>query len=96
MYTKYITVKPSDPPWMASVLKRRMRKHRRAYRKAKATNQSHHWARFNKLRNEVITLIRHCKQQHTDKITLKLKSENLFLKDWWSTLIGIYLPSDTF
>ena len=40
---KCITVKPSDPPWITSVLKRQIRKRRRAYRKAKTTNQSHHW-----------------------------------------------------
>ena len=49
---KSITVKPSDPPWITSGLKRQIRKRRRAYRKAKATNQSHHWAKFKRLRNE--------------------------------------------
>ena len=89
---KSITVKPSDPPWITSGLKRQIRKRRRAYRKAKATNQSHHWAKFKRLRNEVTTLIRNCKQQHTDKITQKLKSENLSSKDWWSTLKAFISP----
>ena len=89
---KSITVKPSDPPWITSGLERQIRKRRRAYRKAKATNQSHHWAKFKRLRNEVTTLIRHCKQQHTDKITQKLKSENLSSKDWWSTLKAFISP----
>ena len=93
MYTnKSITVKPSDPPWITSGLKRQIRKRRRAYRKAKATNQSHHWAKFKRLRNEVSTLIRHCKQQHTDQITQKIKSENLSSKDWWSTLKAFISP----
>ena len=59
---KCITVKPSDPPWITSHLKRQIRKRRRAYKKAKATNRSHHWVKFKKLRNEVTTLIRNCKQ----------------------------------
>ena len=79
---KCITVKPSDPPWITSVLKRQIRKPRRAYRKAKTTNQSHHWAKFRRLRNEVTTLIRQGKQQHNDKVAEKLKSENLSSKDW--------------
>ena len=89
---KSITVIPSDPPWITSGLKRQIRKRRRAYRKAKATNQSHHWAKFKRLRNEVTTLIRNCKQQHTNKITQKLKSENLSSKDWWSTLKAFISP----
>ena len=49
-------------------------------------------AKFKRLRNEVTTLIRNCKQQHTDKITQKLKSENLSSKDWWSTLKAFISP----
>ena len=60
--------------------------------KAKATNQSHHWVNFKRLRNEVTTLIRYCNQQHTAKITQKLKSENLSSKDWWSTLKAFISP----
>ena len=89
---KCTTVKPSDPPWITSVLKRQIRKRRRAYRKAKATNQSHRWTKFKRLRNKVTTLIRHCKQQHTDKITQNLKSENLSSKNWWSTLKAFIFP----
>ena len=89
---KHITVKPSDPPWITSFLKRQIRKRRRAYRKAKKTNQLHHWAKFKRLRNEIITLTRQCKQQHNDKITTKLKSENLSQKDWWATLKSFISP----
>ena len=35
---KCITVKPSDPPWITSVLKRQIRKRRRAYRKANVSS----------------------------------------------------------
>ena len=89
---KCITVKPSDPPWITSVLKRQIRKRKRAYRKAKTTNQSHHWTKFRRLRIEVTTLIRQGKQQHNDKLAEKLKSENLSSKDWWSTLKTVISP----
>ena len=89
---KCITVKPSDPPWITSHLKRQIRKRRRAYKKAKATNQSHHWTKFKRLRNEVTTLIRNCKQHLNDKIAEKLKSETLSSKDWWSTLKAFISP----
>ena len=39
---KCITVKPPDPPWITSVLKRQIHERRRAYRKAKATNRTNH------------------------------------------------------
>ena len=35
---KCIMVKPSDPPWITSVLKRQIRKRRRAYRKANVSS----------------------------------------------------------
>ena len=85
-------MKPFNPPWITSHLKRQIRKRRRAYEKAKALNQSHHGVKFKRLRNEVTTLTRNCKQHLNDKIAEKLKSETLSSKDWWSTLKAFISP----
>ena len=35
---KVITIRPSDPPWIATSIKRHIRKRKRAYKRAKQTN----------------------------------------------------------
>ncbi|MCG8113035.1 MAG: reverse transcriptase domain-containing protein [Candidatus Thiodiazotropha taylori] len=83
---KKIKIRPADPPWLSSILKRKIRKRKRAYRKAKRTDHQQHWANFKNLRNEVTDLIRKSKQSFYDKIADKLKSNSLSPKDWWATL----------
>ena len=55
-----------EPPWINSLMKRKIRKRKRAYQKAKRTNNPHHWLKFRTLRNELIALIRQRKQDHLD------------------------------
>ena len=90
---RVIRIKPSDPPWMTSTLKRFIRKRKRAYRKAKRTNLESNWKKFRKLRNRTITMIRDSKQSFYDKIADKLKCETLSSKDWWSTLKTVIAPN---
>lgn len=59
---KKIKIRPSDPPWLTSILKRKIRKLKRAYKKAKRIDQECLWAYFKKLRNEVTYLIKNWKQ----------------------------------
>ena len=35
---RYIKIKPSEPPWINSTIKRNIRKRKRAYKKVKRTN----------------------------------------------------------
>ena len=83
---KQIKVKPLDPPWLTSFLKRHIRKRKRAFRKAKRTYLESHLKSFRKLRNKVTTLIRDSKKSFNDKLADKLKSSTTTTKDWWSTL----------
>ena len=88
-----IKVKPSDPPWLTSALKRHIRKRKRAYKKALRSNLDRHWNKFKTLRNEAITMIRDSKQKFFKKIADKLKSDTLSPKDWWATLKTFIIPN---
>ena len=89
---KHVRIKPLDPPWITSTLKRYIRKRKRAYKRAKRTNLDFHWNSFKQIRNRVIKMIRDSKQQHYDKIVEKLRSNTLSTKDWWSTLKTFIIP----
>ena len=92
---KHIRVKPSDPPWLTTFLKRYIRKRKRAFRKAKRTNMESHWKKFKKLRNQVTTMIRDSKTAYYDKLANKLKSNTISAKDWWSTLKTFINPNSS-
>ena len=83
---KIVTVKPSEPPWINSQIKRKIRSRKRAYRKARTSNNINHWNKFKRIRNEVTTFIRTTKKEHYDKLAVKLQSDNLSSRDWWKTL----------
>ena len=83
---KSIRVRPSEPPWITSSIKRNIRKRKRLYRRAKTSNDLDIWNKFRRQRNKTTSLIRLSKQNHIDKLREKLKSDNLTSKDWWSTL----------
>ena len=83
---KTIRIRPSDPPWITTHLKKCIRKRKRAYKQAKRTNLPAHWSKFKKLRNKTIADLRNCKKAFFDKLSEKLKSETLSSQDWWATL----------
>ena len=90
---KNIKVRPYEPPWLTTFLKRKIRQRKRAYKKARRTHLENHWLKFKTLRNEVIDLIRNSKKQYFDSIAEKLKSKSLSPKDWWATLKTFITPT---
>ena len=88
-----IKIKPSEPPWINSTIKRNIRKRKRAYKKVKRTNSESDWKKFKSLRNKVVQNIRDSKKSFYDKIAAKLTSETLSSKDWWSTLKSFISPN---
>lgn len=90
---KNITIHPSDPPWITSLIKRHIRKRKRAYRIAKNTGQASDWTKFKKLRNKVVSMIRNSKKTFYNKIAQKLKSGNISNKSWWTTLKTFISPN---
>ncbi|MES9994044.1 MAG: reverse transcriptase family protein [Candidatus Thiodiazotropha sp.] len=89
---KHIRIKPLEPPWLTSSIKRHIRKRKRAFKKVKRTNLDEHWTKFRTLRNEVISMIRDSKNSFNEKLVNKLKSNTLTAKDWWSTLKTFISP----
>ena len=90
---KNIKVRPYEPPWLTTFLKRKIRQRKRAYKKAKRTHLENHWSTFKILINEVTDLIRTFKKQYFDGIAEKLKSKSLSPKDWWATLKTFITPT---
>ena len=46
---RHLRIKPSEPPWINSSIKRNIRKRKRAYRKVKKTNLESDWERLKKI-----------------------------------------------
>ena len=90
---KVVTIKPSDPPWLTTKIKQFIRKRKRAYKKAKQTNSPNHWVKFKRIRNKVTSMIRELKQNQTDKIANKLKSDSLSSRNWWTILKSFISPT---
>ena len=71
-----VRIRPSDPPWITSEIKRNIRKRKRAilraFRRAKRTDSVSRWEKFMKLRNKAVNLIRHSKRSYFDSIAEKL------------------------
>ena len=82
---KDIKVRQSDPPLLTTNIKRLMRKRKRLYYKYKRTNNSVDFETYKNARNKVTFQIRQSKQYQLEKLTEKLKSNNLDQKDWWKT-----------
>ena len=59
---KTVRIRPYEPPWMNSTIRRKIRIRKRAYRKAKQTNTEYHWNKFLQLRNKIILDISVAKQ----------------------------------
>ena len=90
---KIVTIRPSDPPWMTSSIKRYIRKRKRAYRRAKQTNFMNDWNTFRRLRNKTISMIRESKKALNESLSDKLKSDSLSPRQWWSLLKSFISPS---
>ena len=90
---KTVRIRPSDPPWITTAIRKLIRKRKRAYHKAKQIDTPRLWNKFKKLRNKVIESICLSKQQYLDQLSSKLKSNTLSSKDWWSTLKSFITPS---
>lgn len=83
---KDIKVRKSDPAWLTNTIKRLMRKRKRLYDKYKRTKNSVDFENYKNIRNKVTYEIRKAKKDQLEKLTEKLKSNDLSQKDWWRTL----------
>ena len=83
--TRNVTIRPSEPPWINALIKSKIRKRKRLYRKAKSTNNNDHWKRFRQLRNEIVDLVRKAKTEQTEKLSSKLQSD----QDYFSKILVV-------
>ncbi|WAR04712.1 hypothetical protein MAR_020081, partial [Mya arenaria] len=89
---KTITIRPQEPRWITSEIKRLIRKRKRLYQEAKRHNISSVWNKFKDLRNTIISKIRDAKKAHIDTISKSLLDKKNS-KDWWSTVKQFMSPS---
>ena len=89
---KTVTIRPTDPPWITSHIKRLIRTRKRAYRKAKRTQDPSDWNKFKHFRNKITAAIRESKKALNDNLAEKLKSSDLSSKQWWSILKSFISP----
>ena len=90
---KVIDIRPSDPPWITTLIKRHIRKRKRANKRAKQTNLPIHWTKFRNLRNMETQLIRESKQSFNESMATRLKSDSLSPKQWWKLLKYFIAPN---
>ena len=92
---RQVTIRPTEPPWITTLIKKHIRMRKRAYKKAKRTNTQANWVKFRRLRNETTSMIRNSKKSYIDSLSNKLKSENLSSKQWWTVLKTFISPTST-
>ena len=89
---KIIRIRPSEPSWMNSSIKKLTRKRKRAFRKAISSQSPAHWAKFKQIRNDIVTSIRQSKKSLLDNLANQLKNHTLTSRDWWTTLKSVISP----
>ena len=93
--SKTVTIRPSEPQWINSHIKREIRKSKRLFRKAKQNNTATHWTKCKQKRNEVTVLVRDAKKEYSDKLTNDLKNTNSNPKRWHKIVNKIISPQRT-
>ena len=79
---KEITVRPNEPPWINSNIKRQIRQRKRLFKRAKKSNNENIWTQFRTKRNSVTASRRIAKQEYIEKIAKDLRSNDINSKSW--------------
>ena len=89
---KTVSIRPSEPQWINSQIKREIRKRKRLFRNAKPKNTYAHLNKFKQKRNEVTILIRDAKKQYKDKLANDLINSNNNSRRWHKLVSQIMNP----
>ena len=94
---KIVTIRPTDPPWMHNTIRNHIRRRRRAYIKARKTNNPNHWHTYNTIRNKTNSLVRKAKHTHNIKMSEILKNHlsQHKITDYWKLLKNFINPNST-
>ena len=82
---KYVTVRPTEHPWITCHIKNLIRKRKRSFRKFKRTTNPLHLEHYKILRNKIVSDIRKSKKDYFDKLDNLLSSETTDSKLFWKT-----------
>ena len=82
---RYVTIRPTEHPWITCHIKNLIRKHKRNFRKFKRTTNPLHLEHYKTLRNKVVSEIRKSKKDYFDKLDNLLSSETTDSKLFWKT-----------
>ena len=83
---KDIKIRKSDPAWLTTDIKQLMRKRKRLYDKYKRSKSITDFEIYKNIRNKITFEIRKSKKCQIEKLSEKLKSNEIDQNDWWKTL----------
>ena len=72
---KYVTIRPTEHPWITCHIRNLIRKHKRNFRKFKRTTNPLNLEQNKTLRNKIVSEIRKSKKDYFDKLDNLLSSE---------------------
>ena len=80
---KNVLIRPSEPKWITSFIKKQIRQRHRLHKSAKRKNTVHIWQRFRQKRNEVTAIIRQAKVDYINKLADDLLISDCNSKSWY-------------
>ena len=80
---KTVFIRPNEPEWINSNIKRHIRQRKRLFRRAKRINPQYAWYIFRRKRNEVTENIRQAKRNYYDKLALDLQRLPSLCRSWY-------------
>ena len=83
---KTVFIRPNEPEWINSNIKRKIRQRKRLFRRVKRINSQYAWYKFRKKRKEVTENIRQAKRNYYDKLALDLQRLPSSCRSWYKTL----------
>ena len=92
---KTVKVRPSEPSWLTTHIKKTIRKRKRIFDKFKRTNSDNDINKYKSYRNKVTNEIRKSKTLQIEKLSDKLRNKTNGPKDWCKTLKIFIKPLQT-
>ena len=83
--SKEIIVRPADTPWMNGIVRKAIRKRKRAHKTAKRLNSNESWAKYRILRNKSVNAIKNAKIEFKENLANKINANNKSSRDWRKT-----------
>jgi len=88
-----VTIRSSNQPWFHNDIRKHLRRRRRAYNKAKTSNSQQHWQTYNRIRNQVNSLVKSAKHSYHEKLPANLRDATITSADYWKTLKSFISPN---